>query len=327
MSEIKEEPINNDQFLTDLNNPVKLKPKEVFNIIINDQYLVNLIFDRYIHYGTYKSVYDYIQLDDQSNDFCRINIYHQGRINDDEKLIDSLVGKNNGYNYSKVITINLIKKVLLMNPELINDKNRLNRNKWMITQRLINNDYNKNPLFNTGTKNNYLSSVLICGKCHQLMVGNNNTIINGKLLSYYRCTNRVIPNKKTDSKDKDRIGCDCKNLVINYINLVIFEILINLDSELFKNKFIVKLFNRYKSVFLSNDYNDINNKLKRSFILIFINFIEWKDVNKEFIIHLYDYHDNVTFQLINNKDSYGLLNNGYFINNTFVKIDKYRFIK
>jgi len=47
----------------------------------------------------------------------------------------------------------------------------------MITQRLINNNYNKNPLYNTIYKNNnnYLSSVLICGSCKQLMICNTNT--------------------------------------------------------------------------------------------------------------------------------------------------------
>ncbi len=320
-----------------MKNNIKIfNSKKVFDILINNQYVVNLIYDRYIYTGTYQSVYDYIQLDDGCNDICKKDIYNEYNVDDnDDILIDQLINDydndNSKYKFNKVITINIIKKILSIDKSLINDKNKLNFNKWMITQRLLNNGYNKNPLYMTISKKNnenYLSSVLICGKCSQLMVGNNNRIYKGIRLKYYRCSNRIIPNKKTPIKDKDKIGCDCKNLIIDYINLVIFELLINIDIVgLIDNDFLIRLYNRYRSLFLSKDYDNISNKLKRSFILIFINHIIWDDLTKRLTIYFYDTTKIVNINIISNEDSYSISNDGYSIDKDFIKIEKYYLIE
>jgi len=174
-------------------NKANPKPQEVFDILINNRYVVNLIYNRYISMDAYQSVYDYIQSDDRCNDICKREIYHVYDIDDDDKnlidqLLDSCDTNSRKYQFNKVITIPIIKRILSIDKELINDSNKLSYNKWMVTQRLIYNGYNKNPLYKAISKysnKNYLSSVLICGKCNQLMVGNNNRVYKGIRLKYY----------------------------------------------------------------------------------------------------------------------------------------------
>ncbi|KAG4101349.1 hypothetical protein H8356DRAFT_1034643 [Neocallimastix lanati (nom. inval.)] len=71
---------------------------------------------------------------------------------------------------------------------------------------------------------------------------------------YYRCTNRIIPSKKTSPKDRDRIGGDGKNPIVNFINPVIFDLLILLGPSLNVNGLIIKLLSRYRGIIINNKY-------------------------------------------------------------------------
>lgn len=319
----------------------KPKSSSVFDILINNRYVVNLIYDQYIQKGTYQSVYEYIQSDERCTDICKRDILNiQDDTDDDDKsLIDHLIDSSDSsseYNqFNKVITIDIIKKILTMDKEMINDSNSLSHNKWMITQRLISNGYNKNPLYMAISKpsnEGYLSSVLVCGKCSQLMVGNNNRVYKGIRLKYYRCSNRIIPNKRTPVDDKAKIGCDCKNLVIEYINPIIFELLINIDIAWIDNKFIVKLYHSYRNLFISKNFDSISNKVKRSFVLIFINHIIWNDISNQLTVYLYDTTKPITITISKRTDNddnihgYSILNGGYYVDHSLIKIEKYYLI-
>ncbi|KAG4083020.1 hypothetical protein H8356DRAFT_1321262 [Neocallimastix lanati (nom. inval.)] len=79
-----------------------------------------------------------------------------------------------------------------INKVLINDSNKLSYNKKDVNIIL----------------KNCLSSVLVCGKCSQLM---------------------------TPAEDKTKIRSNCKNLIIDYINSIIFELLLDIDIGLIDN--------------------------------------------------------------------------------------------
>lgn len=338
-----------------------IKPKIVLDTLINNEYVVNLIYDRYIFSGVYKLVYEYIQSDYKCNLICKQEFfnnyddYQSITKSDDDELIDLLIIKNNDmcndeYRYTQVITIRTITDILTMDKSDINSYNKLNPNKWKIVQRLINNDYNKKPLYGnimSNNNNNYLSSVLICGRCKQVMVSDSSGSIKNTKLRYYRCSNSVIPNKKTSIKDKPLIGCNSKNLIIDFINLVIIELLLHINVDVLKDEFMIKLFNKYQELFINSEYDTISRKIQRSFILIFVRSIEWIDIkvckdekvtdkqqikdednnkvelDNELIIHLYDVDKVYKLHLDTKVDKYGILNDSYYVDDKLIKIDKY----
>jgi len=144
--------------------------------------------------------------------------------------------------------------------------------------------------------------------------------------------NVLFRKKKTPVDDKARIGCDCKNLVIEYINPIIFELLINIDKALIDNKFIVKLYHCYRNLFISKNYDSISNIVKRSFVLIFINHIIWNDISNQLTVYLYDTIKPIIITISKRTDSdnynngYGILNDGYYVDYSFIKIEKYYLI-
>jgi len=435
------------------------KSSTIIDILINNRYVVNLIYDQYIVQGSYKSVSEYVQSDERCTSIVRRDIWNDYSDTDDDELIDHLIGNNNNNphdQYNRIITTNIIQKILTMDKDLIiNDRNKLRFNKWLLVQRLISNGYNKMPLYTTiSTKSrsdNHLSSVLICGKCHQSMVCHSNRIYQDHRLKYYRCKTRVtsyqrkhspqfdiepaidndniepkipndsiepqipndnneqaidnddiepaidnddddpkIPNddnndpknpindnneqaidnddnndpknvdndddpkmvdnddpkivdnndyqKKNDNDDdqkkndndkkddndqkdptKDKgllIGCDCKNLVLDYINWIIFEILINIDISMIENnpkidhRFMIKLYHHYQSLFISKPYVDISNRIKRSFILIFIHHIIWDDTNNQLTVYFHDTVQRIIVNIQTTTDNNGRIN-GY----------------
>lgn len=197
-----------------MNKNYRKKPKSstIIDILINNRYIVNLIYDQYIVQGSYKSVSEYVQSDERCTSIVRRDIWNDySDNNDDDELIDHLIGNNNNNQhdqYNRIITTNIIQKILTMDKDLIiNDRNKLSFNKWLIVQRLISNGYNKMPLYTTiSTKSrsdNHLSSVLICGKCNQSMVCHSNRIYQDHRLKYYRCKTRVTSYKSKHSPQID----------------------------------------------------------------------------------------------------------------------------
>lgn len=47
---------------------------------------------------------------------------------------------------------------------------------------------------------------------------------------------------KTSPEEKSRISCACKNLIIDLVNLIIFELLLHLNPRMFLDEFLIKLF-------------------------------------------------------------------------------------
>jgi len=195
----------------------KPKPSKIVDILINNRYVVNLIYDQYIAKGSYKTVCEYLQSDERCTSIVRRDIWKKksSNNNDDDNLIEQLIDDDNDHldQSNGIITTNIIQKILTMDQDLIiNDRNKLSSNKWLIVQRLISNGYNKKLLYTTISSNNnnnnnnnnnhhqtrtenYLSSVLVCGKCDQSMVCDSNRFYKDIRLRYYRCKNRITSYK------------------------------------------------------------------------------------------------------------------------------------
>ncbi|KAL6612518.1 hypothetical protein U3516DRAFT_549395 [Neocallimastix sp. 'constans'] len=292
----------------------KPKPSKIVDILINNRYVVNLIYDQYIAKGSYKTVCEYVQNDERCISIVRRDIWKKKQCsnNDDDNLIEQLIDDNDDLEQSQgIITTNIIQKILTMDQDLIiNDRNKLSSNKWLIVQRLISNGYNTKPLYTTTISSNnnnnnnhchchhqsvtrtenYLSSVLVCGKCDQAMKNLKKNLL---------------------------IKCDCKNLVSDYINAIIFEILINLDIAMMleNNKtvdkpFMIKLYQHYQSVFMSKRYVDISDRIKRTFVLVFIHHIVWDDTNNRLRVYFHDTVQRITVDIKTTTDNDGLIN-GY----------------
>ena len=96
----------------DIKNIKNIKPKDVFNMIINNEYITNLIYDRYIHTGTYKSVYEYIQSDDKCSEICNRYFNKEEIVDIDEILINQLVNikliNNKNTEINKIISIDVL---------------------------------------------------------------------------------------------------------------------------------------------------------------------------------------------------------------------------
>ncbi|KAG4082290.1 hypothetical protein H8356DRAFT_935705 [Neocallimastix lanati (nom. inval.)] len=45
---------------------------------------------------------------------------------------------------------------------------------------------------------------------------------------------------KTSPEEKSRISCACKNLIIDLVNLIIFELLLHLNPRMFLDEFLIK---------------------------------------------------------------------------------------
>ena len=102
--------------------------------------------------------------------------------------------------------------------------------------------------------------------------------------------------------------------------------MLNIDRGLIDNKFIVKLYNSYRALFMSKNYESISNKVKRSFVLIFINHIIWNDISKQLTVYFYDTIKTISVTIITNESGYSILNDGYYVDKMFVKIEKYYLI-
>ena len=131
----------------------KPKPSKIVDILINNRYVVNLIYDQYIAKGSYKTVCEYVQNDERCISIVRRDIWKKKQCsnNDDDNLIEQLIDDNDDLEQSQgIITTNIIQKILTMDQDLIiNDRNKLSSNKWLIVQRLISNGYNTKPLYTT----------------------------------------------------------------------------------------------------------------------------------------------------------------------------------
>ena len=202
----------------------KPKPSKIVDILINNRYVVNLIYDQYIAKGSYKTVCEYVQNDERCISIVRRDIWKKKQCsnNDDDNLIEQLIDDNDDLEQSQgIITTNIIQKILTMDQDLIiNDRNKLSSNKWLIVQRLISNGYNTKPLYTTTISSNnnnnnnnhchchhqsvtrtenYLSSVLVCGKCDQAMVCDSNRFykdIRLKVLSLQE-SYHIVPKSQT----------------------------------------------------------------------------------------------------------------------------------
>jgi len=68
----------------------KPKPSKIVDILINNRYVVNLIYDQYIAKGSYKTVCEYLQSDERCTSIVRRDIWKKksSNNNDDDNLIE-----------------------------------------------------------------------------------------------------------------------------------------------------------------------------------------------------------------------------------------------
>ena len=74
--------------------------------------------------------------------------------------------------------------------------------------------------------------------------------------------------------------------------------------------FMIKLYQHYQSVFMSKRYVDISDRIKRTFVLVFIHHIVWDDTNNRLRVYFHDTVQRITVDIKTTTDNDGLIN-GY----------------